>query len=45
MDAIKLHRELEELYNEVDIKDETEYRSGYLDAIKYVLEMVEEEMD
>lgn len=45
MDPYKFYHKLEELYNEVDTKEVTEYRTGYIDAIQFVMEMVEEELE
>lgn len=44
MDPYHFYHQLEDLFNEVDSKEETEYRQGYLDALKFVMELVEEEM-
>lgn len=45
MDPYKFYHKLEELYNEVDAKEVTEYRTGYQDAVQFILEMVEEELE
>jgi hypothetical protein len=45
MDPYKLHHQLEDLYVEVEGRDVTEYRTGYLDAIQFIIEIVEEELD
>jgi hypothetical protein len=45
VDPYKFYHKLEELYNEVDGRDETDYRTGYLDAVQFILEIVEEELE